>query len=51
MTHKGFPGKFSRGLREKIRGRKEECRDHDTDLEEQKEVERSRDLSVYHRKL
>lgn len=36
MKHKGFPGKFSRGLREKTRGRKGGSRDHDTDLEEQK---------------
>lgn len=51
MKHQEFPGKFSKGLREKTRGRKDGCRDHDTDLEEQKEVERSRDLSVYLRRL
>lgn len=51
MKHKEFPGKFSRGLREKTRGRKGGCRHHDTDLEEQKEAEKSIGLSVYLRRI
>lgn len=34
MKYKGFFGKFFRGLREKIRGRKGGFRDYDIDLEE-----------------